>query len=126
MRSSVWPNPQQPWQGVLDVAGHAESTGWDGVWFADHFMPLGDDVSQPTLECWSVLAALAAAVPRVRIGALVSGNTYRHPAEVTEAIAAYPDAGVDEFIVPDFTLGSGQRKLDTLDLFINEVAPSFR
>lgn len=300
MRFSVWPNPQQPWQGVLDVAGHAESTGWDGVWFADHFMPLGDDVSQPTLECWSVLAALAAAVPRVRIGALVSGNTYRHPAvlaniaatvdrisggrvvlglgagwqeneheaygidfydvrerlarleeacqvvkalteqersdfegryytlkqaplepkpvqspmpllvggggekvtmriaatyadewnvwgtpdvlrhkgevldrhcdrlgrepstiarsaqsllflstdetwlekqrervagsdraivgtpaEVTEAIAAYRGAGVDEFIVPDFTLGSGQRKLDTLDLFINEVAPSF-
>tara|TARA_B100000029_G_scaffold498742_1_gene568050 strand:- start:74 stop:832 length:759 start_codon:yes stop_codon:yes gene_type:complete len=32
------------------------------------------------LEAWTMLAALAVAVPRVRLGAMVSGNTYRHPA----------------------------------------------
>ena len=80
MRFSLWPSPQRPWNEVLERATYAADTGWDGVWFADHFMPNAEDVSAPMLECWSVLAGLAAAVPRVRIGALVTGNTYRHPA----------------------------------------------
>ncbi|MDH5737798.1 MAG: TIGR03560 family F420-dependent LLM class oxidoreductase [Gammaproteobacteria bacterium] len=42
--------------------------------------------------------------------------------EVSDIIGAYKEAGVDELIVPDFTMGPGQQKLDTLDLFITEVA----
>src|SRR4051794_31854064 len=80
MRFSVWPNAAQPWSEILSVAQHAEATGWDGVWIADHFMPNAADVSGPVHEAWALIAGLAAAVPRVRIGALVSGNTYRHPA----------------------------------------------
>jgi F420-dependent oxidoreductase-like protein len=87
MRFSVWPNARQPWSEVLETARHAEDTGWDGVWFADHFMPNAEDVSQPTLECWTVLAGLSTAVPRVRLGALVSGNTYRHPAVLANMAA---------------------------------------
>lgn len=87
MRFSVWPGPQQPWEQVAEVAAHAEATGWDGVWFADHFMPNGEDVSDGVLECWSVMAALAATVPRVRLGTLVCGNTYRHPAVLAKAAA---------------------------------------
>jgi F420-dependent oxidoreductase-like protein len=90
MRFSVWPSPQQPWEQVVEVARHAEATGWDGIWFADHFMPNGNDVGGPTLECWSVVSALAATVPRVRLGTLVCGNTYRHPA-VLANIAATTD-----------------------------------
>ena len=41
-------------------------------------------------------------------------------------VAAYAAAGLDELIVPDFTLGSGARKLEALDRFIDEVAPAFR
>jgi F420-dependent oxidoreductase-like protein len=37
-------------------------------------------------ECWAVLAGLAASVPRVRLGALVAGNTYRHPAVLAKAV----------------------------------------
>ncbi len=80
MRFSFWPNAGQPWSEIIDVAGHAEQTGWDGIWVADHFMPFVGDLDQPMHECFSVLAALAAAVPRVRLGSLVAGNTYRHPA----------------------------------------------
>jgi F420-dependent oxidoreductase-like protein len=89
MRFSVWPNPQQPWSDVLEVARHAEATGWDGVYFADHFMPnAAEPAAGDTLECWSVMAALAAAVPRVRLGTLVCGNTYRHPAVLANIAAA--------------------------------------
>jgi hypothetical protein len=48
------------------------------------------------------------------------------PDEVRGVVAAYADAGVDELIIPDFTLGKGNRRTDTYDLFINEVAPDFR
>lgn len=87
MQFSVWPGTQQSWADILEVARHAELTGWDRVYVADHFMPNGDDVSGPMLECWSVVAALATAVPRVGIGTLVCGNTYRHPAVLANQAA---------------------------------------
>jgi alkanesulfonate monooxygenase SsuD/methylene tetrahydromethanopterin reductase-like flavin-dependent oxidoreductase (luciferase family) len=46
--------------------------------------------------------------------------------DVIEAVAAWQAVGLDEVIVPDFTLGKGQKRLDRMDLLINEVAPSFR
>jgi F420-dependent oxidoreductase-like protein len=89
MRFSVWPNPQQPWSEILEVAQHAERTGWDGIYFADHFMPNAPEpVGGDTIECWSVMAALAASVPRLRLGTLVCGNTYRHPALLANIAAA--------------------------------------
>jgi F420-dependent oxidoreductase-like protein len=87
MRFSVWPSPQQPWEGTLELARHAEKTGYDGLWFADHFMPNAEDVSPPVHEAWTTLAALAVAVPRIRLGTLVTGNTYRHPAVLAKMAA---------------------------------------
>jgi hypothetical protein len=48
------------------------------------------------------------------------------PAEVTDIIGRYAEAGADEFIVPDWTMGSMTRRKDTCDLFVEQVAPSFR
>jgi len=48
------------------------------------------------------------------------------PGEVVDQIAAYRDAGLDELIVPDWTMGPLRRRLDTLDRFIAEVAPHLR
>jgi hypothetical protein len=45
---------------------------------------------------------------------------------VKQIIAAYRDAGVDEVIIPDFNLGRGERRKETYDRFISEVAPEFR
>jgi F420-dependent oxidoreductase-like protein len=83
MRFSIWPNLSQPWSDVLEVARHAEATGWDGVYVADHFMGSGGEFgpdTTPNLEATATLAALAVATDRVRLGSLVLGNTYRHPA----------------------------------------------
>jgi alkanesulfonate monooxygenase SsuD/methylene tetrahydromethanopterin reductase-like flavin-dependent oxidoreductase (luciferase family) len=79
VRFSVWPTTRQPWPSLLDLAVHAERTGWDGIWVADHFLPPGPPLDRPTLEGWTVLAGLSTAVARLRLGSLVLGNTYRHP-----------------------------------------------
>ncbi len=87
MRFGFWPGPNNSWNDTLALAKHAEAGGWYSVWYADHFMPNAEDTSGPTSECWTTLAGLAAAVPRVRVGALVSGNTYRHPAVLAKMAA---------------------------------------
>ncbi len=48
------------------------------------------------------------------------------PSEVIDIVAAYREAGAAELIVPDFTLGSSERKKDTCDLLMEEVASAFR
>ncbi|HCB36817.1 MAG TPA: LLM class F420-dependent oxidoreductase [Acidimicrobiaceae bacterium] len=90
MRFSFWTGNSQTWDDIAEGCIHAGSTGWDGIWFADHFMPDDVDVDQPVHEAWSVLAAVAALVPDVRIGPLVAGNTYRNPA-LTAKIATTVD-----------------------------------
>jgi F420-dependent oxidoreductase-like protein len=74
----------QTWQGVLDLWRHTEATGWDIACVTDHFMPNTRDREGSMLESWSTLAALAALVPRLRVGTIVLGNTYRHPAVVAK------------------------------------------
>jgi len=106
MRFSIWPSPAQSWESIYDIVSHCERTGWDGVYFADHFMPNAPDSQQPLdgdmLECWSVIAALAATVPRVRLAPLVTSVTYRHPAVLANIAAA-----VDQISHGRLTLGVG-------------------
>ncbi|MEY2403228.1 MAG: hypothetical protein QOD38_779 [Acidimicrobiaceae bacterium] len=106
MRFSIWPSPMRAWADVLDIAHHAEATGWDGLYFADHFMPNDPEgerpLDGPTLECWAVLGGLAAATQRLRLGSLVCGNTYRHP-----AVLAKIATGVDNVSNGRVVLGLG-------------------
>lgn len=87
MRFSFWPIARQSWEDVLTLARHVERTGWDGIWYADHFMPNTPEASDPCHEVWTTVAGLAVSVPRLRIGPLVAGNTYRHPAVVANMAA---------------------------------------
>lgn len=104
MRFSVWPSLTQPWPDVLDAVRHAETTGWDGVYVADHFM--GDEAAfpleTPTFEATASLAALAGMTERVRLATLVLGITYRHP-----AVLAKWAATVDHLSDGRLTLGVG-------------------
>ena len=49
-----------------------------------------------------------------------------NPNEVSDIVGRYRDAGIDELIVPEWNFGPMARRKQTLDLFIERVAPSFR
>ncbi len=110
MRLSIWPGPNQPFEAVLETARHADATGWDGVYFADHFMVNTDDLTSPgvsTLEATSTLTALAMATERVRLGPLVLGNTYRHPAVVAKWATTLDQISGGRFVLG---MGAGWQK----------------
>ncbi|MFN2606658.1 MAG: TIGR03560 family F420-dependent LLM class oxidoreductase [Acidimicrobiales bacterium] len=67
------------WDEILARVRLAEDAGFDGAWVFDHFKPLYGRGPGPCLEAYTLLAALAAATSRIRLGALVTGMTYRHP-----------------------------------------------
>jgi F420-dependent oxidoreductase-like protein len=77
------------WTQILELARAAEDLGAYAVYVCDHFMEDTDDGSvddRPFLECGTLLAGLAARTDRVRLGALVMGSTYRHPAVVANMV----------------------------------------
>ena len=87
MRLAIWPNAAQDWDVIIGEVRRCEAAGWDGAYIADHFMPSFGDETGPTSEAVALMAAIAADTERVRIGSLVFGNTYRHPAVLTNQVA---------------------------------------
>ena len=74
--------------GVVAMATAAEDAGFDSVWVMDHFYqlpPLGGP-SQPMLDSYTLLGALAARTSRVRLGTMVTGVTYRNPAHLAKIV----------------------------------------
>jgi F420-dependent oxidoreductase-like protein len=74
--------PQQhiDWQDILSLWQEIETLGYDTAWLFDHFLPIFSDPTGPCLDGWTALAGLAVATRKVRLGLMVTGNTYRHPA----------------------------------------------
>ncbi|MDQ3655079.1 MAG: LLM class flavin-dependent oxidoreductase, partial [Chloroflexota bacterium] len=67
------------WPELLARARETEALGFDGLFLVDHFFGL-KDVSDPTHEAYTMLAALAPHTQNMRLGIMVSGNSYRNPA----------------------------------------------
>src|SRR5438094_5717027 len=68
-----------PYQTTVDRWQLFEAMGFDSIWLCDHYL----QPSRPTgpyFEGRTLLAALAAQTRSIRIGVLVSSNTFRHPA----------------------------------------------
>ncbi len=79
------------WPEFLDVWRATDGCDvFTQAWTFDHFYPLTGDTHGPCLESWTMLAALAQATHRIRIGSMVNGMHYRHPA-VTANMAATLD-----------------------------------
>ena len=61
---------------------------FESGWIFDHFYPIFSDSTGPCLEGWMTLTALAQATRRLRLGTLVTGIHYRHPAVLANMAAA--------------------------------------
>jgi F420-dependent oxidoreductase-like protein len=76
------------WADLLAVWQAADEMEiFESGWVFDHFYPIFSDPTGPCLEGWSVLAALAAATKRLRLGNLVTGIPYRHPAVLAKMVS---------------------------------------
>ncbi len=73
--------------GYLDLWATAERMGFDWASVFDHFLPIRSDPTGPCFEGMTLLAAMAAHTRRIRIGMIVLGVTYRHPALVANMAA---------------------------------------
>jgi F420-dependent oxidoreductase-like protein len=80
--------PERIFQNVVAQARAAEAAGYDRVFVMDHFyqLPGIGAPEEPMFECYAMLSALAQHTERVRLSALVTGNTYRNPALLAKSV----------------------------------------
>jgi F420-dependent oxidoreductase-like protein len=79
IRFGIATDQNLPWPTLVERWQLFEALGFDSAWNCDHLI----QPSRPTgpyLEAWTLLAGLAARTQRIRVGVLVSSNTFRHPA----------------------------------------------
>ena len=89
MRFAFKTSPQNTtWDDMLAVWRAADDIEvFESGWTFDHFYPIFSDSTGPCLEGWITLTALAQATQRLRVGVLVTGNVYRHPAVLANMAA---------------------------------------
>lgn len=90
MRFGIKTAPQHTtWPDMLDVWRAADAVDlFESAWNFDHFYPLVGDTTGPCLESWVTLSALAQATSRIRVGCMVNGTPYRHPALLANMAAS--------------------------------------
>ncbi|MGB3475117.1 MAG: LLM class F420-dependent oxidoreductase [Mycobacterium sp.] len=90
MRFAFKTSPQNTtWADMLAVWRAADDIDvYESGWTFDHFYPIFSDPTGPCLEGWTTLTALAQATTRLRVGTLVTGIHYRHPAVLANMAAA--------------------------------------
>jgi F420-dependent oxidoreductase-like protein len=137
MRFGFKTNPQETtWDDMLAFWRVGDGIDlFESAWTYDHFYPIMSDSTGPCLEGWTTLAALAQATTRVRLGVMVTGMVYRHPAVLANMAAAIDiisggrlEIGlgaawnVEECRAYGIELGSLQQRFDRFDEGVEVIA----
>src|SRR5258708_35432601 len=95
-------DPVEAYEAMTRVAQTADEIGFASVWLSDQFHTFPQPAQEVTFECWATIAALARDTKRVRLGSLITCNTYRNP-----ALLAKMASTVDVLSHERLTLGIG-------------------
>ncbi len=125
LRFGIKTAPQHTtYEAMLAVWKEADATPvFEHAWLFDHFAPIFSDLDGPCFEGWTLLSAFAAQTTRLRVGLMVTGNTYRHP-----AVHAHMAATVDVISNGrlDFGIGAGWNEYEHTSMGIPLYAPGER
>lgn len=74
------------WSEWVGLARACESLGFEGLFRSDHYLSFSHERERGALDAWATITALAAVTDRIRLGAMVSPVTFRHPAELAKVV----------------------------------------
>src|SRR2546423_2302490 len=94
---------------IVAIGGPGERAGFSRLWLSDHLFVSADAVGTDCLEAWTALAALARDLKTIRMGAMVTCQSYRNP-----ALLAKIAAGVDHLMDGrlEFGIGAGWKEVE--------------
>ncbi|MBM4242894.1 MAG: TIGR03560 family F420-dependent LLM class oxidoreductase [Deltaproteobacteria bacterium] len=92
------PQHGSTWNDAVEVARSCDRLSYDSIWAVDHFFGI-PDATQPILEGWTELTALAALTSRIRLGHLVLCVSYRHPAVLAKMAATLDHVSNGRFVL---------------------------
>ena len=96
---------------VASIAHRIRDSGFSSMWASDHFMLSADDADRNCMECWSLLTAIAVEVSDIRIGPLVTCNSYRNPALLAKMAATLDQISGGRL---EFGIGAGWKDIEYL------------
>src|SRR6266571_3578104 len=81
-------DPVKQYEFSKSISVIADSVGFDSIYAYDHFIPFySDDRNKNIFECFTLLSSLAAITERIKIGQIVTCNSYRNPSLVAKVLS---------------------------------------
>src|SRR2546425_586896 len=100
-------DPSEAYETMTRVAQEADALGYHSIWLYDHFHTVPTPTQEITFECWTSTAALARDTRRVRLGQMVTCNSYRNPALLAKMASTVDTLSHGRL---DFGIGAGWYK----------------